>query len=174
MWEKNPKDFSDYDSFRVSCPKTFGSPNTKSGKVWNVVAGVLTLGVSALITKKIEDVGPAPGPLAHYITKNIAGIGQAVKYCSSQFDEALDVIKNDLENGDPVIALIAWGPFHMHYVNVVAVSEDDRIAYLDTDNHLKSYSISDFHELMDCSSYIPHSVALAPYNLIRFQKSEPV
>ena len=168
MWEKNPKDFSNYDPFRESCPKTFGPPNTTAGKVWNVVAGVLTLGISALITGNIENVGPTPGSLAAYITKNIAGIGRAVKYRSSHFDKALEVIKNDLSNSDPIIALIAWGPFHMHYVNVVAVSNDE-IAYLDTDNRLKSYSIPDFQALMDCSSYIIHSVALAPYNLIRFQ-----
>ena len=87
---------------------------------------------------------------------------------SSYFTSVLDKIKKDLDNYDPVIALLAFSPTSMHYVNIVAVSENDEIAILDTNNSLYYYSKDDFEDLMDCSSYIPHNFFLYNYNLIRF------
>ena len=91
---------------------------------------------------------------------------------SSYFSSALDKIKKNLDNYDPVIALLAFSPTSMHYVNVVAVSENDEIAILDTDNSLYYYSKDDFEDLMDCSSYIPHNIFLYNYNLIRFASKD--
>lgn len=62
-------------------------------------------------------------------------------------------------------------PTSMRYVNVVAVSDNDDVTILDTNNSLYYYSKDDFEDLMDCRSYIPHNIFLNNYNLIRFEPS---
>ena len=171
MWEKNPRDFSEYSSFRDRCPKTFGMPNTTGGQIGLGLLHLCTFGLAGLVTAAMPDVGPTPSDLARYIRERLSGTGcRACYQTSSSFDVILDWIRTDLAMADPVIALISWGPYTMHYVNVVAVS-DEKVAYLDTDNEVKYYSIGDFEDLMDCSSYFPHGLALSTYNLIRFEKS---
>ncbi|OHT04574.1 hypothetical protein TRFO_27894 [Tritrichomonas foetus] len=170
MWYKNPKDFIDYSWFKNHCPKTLGSPQTPAGKTKQVICGILSFYLSVIVTKSLPDVGPSPRELADYISDNIKGIGRGIFSGKQSFSTILKEIKDDLNAGDPVIALIAWDPFSMHYVNVVGISDENDIAILDTDNALYYYEESSFADLLDCSSYIPHNFYLSNYNLIRFEK----
>lgn len=138
------------------------------GRCMLAILSLYTGGFADVVMSLIPDDGPDPGELAWFITSKLSGTGCRACYSTSPwFDDILEWIRTDLEIGDPVIALIAWGPFKMHYINVVAVS-DENVAYMDTDNEVKYYSIGDFEDLMDCSSYSPHG--LDTYNLIRFEK----
>lgn len=174
MWSKIKMDFNDYNKFKSNCPKLIGMPQTTGGKVKLGFFHFLTLGLSTIVTSICEaacPVGPAPGDLAKYITNSIKQEGKGIHSHNELFDSALNKIKDDIKNGDPVIVLIAWAPTRMHYINVVGVSDQDDVAVIDTDNELYYYSRSDFEDLMDCSSYTPHKCCLANYNLIRFEKS---
>ena len=135
---------------------------------------ILTIGLAGLMgetNRVVKSVGPTPGSLANYITKRIQGEGKAIHSQNKYFSDTLNKIKNDLDSNDPVIALIAWSPMRMHYVNVVAVSDEDDIAILDTNNKFYYYTRSDYEELLDRRSYIPHNFCLDNYNLIRIYKT---
>lgn len=170
MWSKISLNFRNYDGFKNNCPKSFGKPQSPSGRVMSNFLGFFTFGLTKVIEEFIPDVGPSPGELSDYITECLCGEGRGIHSGSTYFDTALDEIKRDLDNNDPVIALLATDPTSMHYINVVAVSEDDDVAILDTTNELYYYSRYAFDDLLDCSSYIPHNFVLSDYNLIRFEK----
>lgn len=176
MWSKISLSFSDYSHFKNHCPKTFGLPQTTSGYVTLGILHFLTFGISSIVATLIDktesdeqiSVGPTPGSLVEYINDNIEGEGKAYFSQNDYFSDVMHKIKNDLYENDPVIALIAYGPTEMHYVNVVAVDGDD-IAILDTTDDLYYYKKNDFEDLLDCSSYLPHNFCLSKYNLIRFE-----
>lgn len=152
-------DFNDYDKFKSSCPKTTGGQT----------ATAIMNGAGAIVADKIGSVGPQPDELANFVSKSLNGFGKCEESGKKFFENAMDEIKNDLKNDNPVIALIAWGPLHMHYVNIVAVSEKDDVAVLDTNNSLYYYNIYEFEDLCDCSSYTPHKMVLSNFNIIRFK-----
>ena len=172
MWAKNTRDFSDYDDFRSRCPKTLGTPNTQSGIVWGAIGHFLTLGLSTIITAKLPDVGPTPSALADYVSEKLGIDGNAYHYEYDTIDAVLNAIKNDIDIGDPVIALLSRSSIDMHYINIVAVSDQDDVAYIDTDNSLEYYTRDEFRYLLNCSNYDYYSCSLGVYNIIRFQSNE--
>lgn len=153
MWGKGDNTVSYYNSFVNDCPKSFGSPHTTASKTWNDILGILTLGISSAIVNNIRDIGPNPSELGNYLSEWLGSDGNAGRFGYSGFSNALDAIKNDLDNGNPVITLLARSWDSMHYINVVGVSQNNDIAVLDTDNTLYYYTENDFEDQMDVRSY---------------------
>lgn len=172
MWEKNPIDFSDYSDFVRYCSETTGTPNSRNCRADSDVIDVLALGIKIIFELARVD-GPTPSMLAGCIAKKLPEGFSAVFEGNSDWSATLEKIKSDLRDNNPVIALIAWEPDKMHYVNVVAVSAQNDIAIIDTDSALYYYSEGELRYLMDCSSYIPHKFCLSNYNLIRFLPPDP-
>ena len=164
MWAKNTKDFSNYSSFRSQCPKTLGMPQTTTGLVWSGILPIFTLGISK--------VGPTPTALADYISEKLGSDGNAYHRKYSSFDSVLDDIKYDIDIGDPVIALISRSSVEMHYINIVAVNNNDDVAYIDTDNSLGYYTREEFKYLLNCSNYGSYSWSIGVYNIIRFESNK--
>lgn len=171
MWMKNDIDFRDYGHFKSYCPKLYNSIMDTCTGFWDRIFVAVGFGIANSINNNCTDVGPTPKALAKYITKCLGGKGRGIYSGNYFFDSTLNEIKADLDANDPVIALLSFSPTSMHYVNVVAVSDNDDVAILDTNNSLYYYSKNDFEDLMDCCSYIPHNIFLNNYNLIRFEPS---
>ena len=60
----------------------------------------------------------------------------------------------------------------MHYINIVAVNENDDVAYIDTDNSLEYYTREEFKYLFDCSNFESYSSSIGVYNIIRFESNK--
>jgi hypothetical protein len=127
-------------SFINNCPKSLGKPQTKTGKILNVVTGGIASGIGLLK----GDVGPTPSSLANYINKN--SNSKVQRYIGKDWSDFWTQLCLDIDRAEPAIILVEYGIISLHYINLIGYNpNNENVAILDTNNAIEFWSKSQFH-----------------------------
>lgn len=102
-------------------------------------------------TKGVGKVGPTPRWLAGFGNELLASMKSEETMKVGQFQtekEAIKHIKQQLDEGKPVMVLVNFAPLMWHYINIVSY-ENDNFKYLDTCGSIDNYSQEDLVNRMD-------------------------
>lgn len=124
---------------------------------------------------------PSPGGvpirnLVRYITDYLPGNRRAIYNSYDDWAECAKAIRDDIQQGDPVIITQIFTATHGHYLNVVGVKVDSSntpVAFMlmEVDNHLREISYEDMEYLMERKyrSWV-ESLSSRNYHMIRFYR----
>ena len=128
-------------SFINQCPKSLGTPQTKPGKILNVLTGGIASGIGLLK----GDVGPTPSSLANYINKH--SNSKVQRFIGKTWDNFWTQLCLDIHHADPAIILVQYGIIDLHYINLIGYNpHNESVAILDTNNAIEFCSTSQFHD----------------------------
>lgn len=120
-----------------------------------VVSGACALAPFAIEaynrTKGVGKVGPTPRWLAGFGNELLASMNAQDKMKVGQFqreEAVVDHIKQQLDQGKPVMVLVNFAPLMWHYINIVSY-DGSNFNYLDTCGSLSNYSEEDLLNRMD-------------------------
>ena len=149
----------DLRAFINNCPKSLGTPQTKTGKVLNVVTGGIASGIGLLK----GDVGPDPSSLANYINKHSKSKVQ--RYIGKDWDSFWTQLCRDIDRAEPAIILLEGGTISLHYINLIGYNPNNQtVAILDPNNAIEFCSKSEFkHKAKITVPYIRGT-----WNAVRF------
>jgi hypothetical protein len=203
----------EYIRFAQSFPKSLGAPGTSLGSQMSLGAiflgagglysavsqsnlymvaamGVLVSGMTPYLLGSMDknfgfgNAGAAPEWYAQHIDSILQKQGWSAQHIyEDSFEDMLDIVKMDISQKKPVVALVVFGPFMWHYVTLIGIhKKDKKVMLLDSNGKLASMSFSQLSTLMNIGLLKDDaysSLALAKlvgfvsyvgvYNIIRFQ-----
>lgn len=141
---------------------------TKVTLIWTalIAAGVTT----PWWLQSLAPVGPHPAALAAYLQEHVGNYEVKDLYFDG-FQNALNAIRDAiLKNDTPVIAHFCYGPFALHYANIVGIDDVEKeVEILETNGRLYRMSFADLERYMNTNVVGLNPLLFANFNVITFQ-----